>query len=202
MEIVTTTVTVCKFSELTEAAQTRAVELIRQRLSDGWDGADSIDIRDVMIATLAEKIGTPGVMDYGVADFPGIDGVTIDGWDLERHQSLAVSGILTRKNAPALPWTSDVDHVQLTGSRSDFTSVYIEGAELPCSCPGEHEQGCLAGLRQVDGVHLTTMDQAVRDALSAAWSAGEKEGDYKTGEEYARQVAEDHRFTEDGEIFS
>ena len=205
MKTITTTVTVYDFAELADAAKTRAIEIIRQRLNDGWDSADNDDIRDVMTATLAEKIGTPGVMDHGVADFPGIDGVTIDGWSLDRHQSLAVSGILTRDNAPNLPWREGIDHVTLSsGFQDQSTRVQVELFEPECTCPDvdqllEHLDDCPVP-KPVEGED--EIEQAVRDALSEAWSAGEKEGEYKTGEEWARQVADDHQFTEDGEIYS
>lgn len=204
MQTITTTVTVYDFDELTDDAKTRAIEVIRQRLNDGWDSADNDDIRDVITATLAEKLGTPGVQDYGVSDFPGIDTVTIDGFSLDRSQILAVSGYLTRDNAPKLPWRDGISQVILrSGFQDRSTRVEVELQEVDCTCPEdadalEHVDSCPVP-KPVEGED--EIEQAVRDALSEAWLAGEKEGEYKTGEEYAREVADGHQFTEDGELY-
>lgn len=199
------TIRVYEFDELSDQAQERAVEVIREKL-DGvwWDSADNEDVQDAIVYALAGKLGTPGRDAYGAADFPGVDGVSVDGWDVDRHQSLAVSGRLDRDNAPALPWADGLDHVELLGRRSNFTSVdTIECDPADCTCPTDqpaHDEDCPSLVEATDEQHRT-LDQAVRDALSEAWSAGEAEAERKTGEQYAREKAADHQFTETGELY-
>lgn len=197
------TIKLYPFNELGEEAQARAVEVLREKLGgEWWDQGDNDDVRDAMIYTLAEKVKTPGWDTYGVADFPGIDGVTVDGWNLDRNQALAVSGTLDRANAPALPWTTSIDHVDLSPAFGDGTRIRVETTEPDCTCPEDP-----AASDHLDGCPVTQhpegedeMKQAVQNALSEAWSAGEKEAEYKAGEENARQVAEGYEFTVDGEL--
>lgn len=198
---------VYKFDELTDAAKERAIESVREKLGGAWwDGGDNDDVQATMVYTLAENLRTPGWDTFGVADFPGVDGVTVDGWDVERHQSLAVSGTLTRETAPGLPWADGIDHVALTGYRSDSTTVELVESEPDCKCSPDHyldphDAGCPAlADNPATAEQRGTLEQAVRDALSAAWTGGEKEAEYKTGEEWARQVADDREFTEDGNL--
>lgn len=188
------TIKLYELDELSPDARARAIETLREKLGgDWWDSADDDDIRDVMVATLAEKLGTPGVHDFGVSDFPGIPFVTVDGWSLDQRQALAVSGGLERGNAPALPWTDEFDSVTLTSERSDGTRIDVN---LSCTCPDDHVM--CAGLERGDDTG--PMEQAVRDALSAAWSAGEKEAEHKASEESAVAAAEGREFTEDGDL--
>lgn len=199
------TTRVYRFAELTDAAKERAIESIREKLGGAWwDSGDNDDVRAVMVYTLAEKLRTPGWDTFGVGDFPGVDGVQVDGWDIERHQALAVTGTLTRETAPALPWVDGIDHVALKGHRSDSTTVELVESDPDCTCSPDHylqphDPGCptLAD-NPATAEQRATLEQAVRDALSAAWSDGEKEAEYKTGEEWARQVADTHEFTADG----
>lgn len=74
------TIRLFDFDELSEPAQARAVDAIREKL-DGpwWDSSDIDDLTAVMTSTLAEKLGTPGWDSRGVADFPGIPGVRVVG---------------------------------------------------------------------------------------------------------------------------
>lgn len=202
------TTRVYTFDELAPAAQERAIEATREMLARTWDGHDNEDISNVLTCTLAEKFGTPGWDTFGVADFPGIDGVRIDGWSLDERQALGVTGSLDRVNAPALPWVDSVDSVVLHSSRQDrITNIEVMAADPACTCPPSldwsvHEDECpVVADSTVTDEQRNALEQAVRDALSAAWTAAEKEGDYKTGEEYAREVAADREFTEDGELY-
>lgn len=118
------TIQLFDFDELSEPAQARAVDAIRELLAGPWwDSGDIDDLTAVMTSTLAEKLGTPGWDSHGVADFPGIPDVRVVGWDISRGGSIAVTGILTRDNAPTLPWAESIDRVELTGHRSDTTTV-------------------------------------------------------------------------------
>ncbi len=203
------TTRVYRFDELTDTAKERAVDVIREKLGgDWWDSVDLDDVQDAMVYTLAEELRAPGWDTYGVGDFPGIDGVQVDGWDIERHQSLALSGTLTRDNAPALPWVDGIEQVELTGHRSDATSVNLVDADPECTCSPDtylqpHDEGCPSLLdNPATEQQRVTLEEAVRDAIRAAWSAGESEGEYKSGEERAREVADDHEFTDEGELYT
>jgi hypothetical protein len=199
--------TVYEFSELSETAQTRAVEVIREKLGGAWwDQADNDDVAACMVYELAGLLHSPGYDTKGAADFPGIEGVSLDGWSVDRHQSLAVSGRLDRENAPALPWLSGLDHVTLIGHRQDSTTVDVVVND-ECSCLADdgdpHAEDCLAGV-SLDLVGHEDLINAVRGALSKAWTAGEKEAEYKTSEAYARELIEAnaYEFTEDGELYA
>lgn len=185
-------INVYAFSELSEKAQERAVEVLQEKL-DGlwWDSSDNDDVRDVMIFSFAEKVQAPGWDTYGPADFPGVTGVTVEGWDLER--GLGLQGALDRKNAPALPWVEGVDLVTLTPGRgSDATAVTIVVIEkLDCD---DHAAG-------VSDDQRSALAQFVSDAVSDAFADGKREYEYKTGAEYARECAKDHEFTEDGDLY-
>lgn len=198
---------VYKFGELTDAAKERAIESIRGKLGgDWWDSADNDDVQATIVYTLAENLRTPGWDTFGEADFPGVGGVEVDGWDIERDQALAVSGTLTRDNAPGLPWVDGIEQISLTGHRSDSTVVTLVDTDPDCTCSPDHyldphDAGCPAlADNPATAEQRATLEQAVRDALSAAWTAGGKEAEYKTGEEYARETADNHEFTEDGSL--
>lgn len=202
-------VTVYTLDELSPEARERALDKLREERNAGWDDGDRQSIAEVIVATLAEKLGTPGVQDYGVSDFPGIDGVEVEGWDIDRG-SIAVAGTLTRDNAPALPWVLGIEHVELTCKRSDYTVVDVADADPECSCEtadrlSPHEPGCpVVRISPATDEQRDTMEQAVRDAISAAIAAGQAEWEYQTGDECLSGNAEanDRQFTEDGDIYS
>lgn len=196
------------FDELSEPAQARAIEVLRENLAGPWwDGEDIDTVQDAIVHALAQKLGTVGASRHGPADFAGITGVRLDGWDLERQHSIAVSGILDRDNAAALPWVDGLDHVELSGHRSHSTEVTVQDATAECTCSADHyllphDDDCPSlGPSPVTADQRDALEDAVRDALSAAWTAGEREAEYRTGEERARAVATNYQFTEDGELY-
>lgn len=203
-----TSVTVYRLDELSDQAQERAVEKVREQLYTGFAEHDRADIAVVIVCTLAEKLGTPGRGECGVYDFPSIDGVSLDGWSLDRA-SIALSGTLTRENAPALPWIDSVGEIKLLSKGSDYTIVRLVDVEPPCTCPTDavlapHEPDC-PSLRAI--VHdMTTyhaLDGAALEAIKAALEAGEAEWEHRTSTESARDRAEidDYEFTADGDLY-
>lgn len=181
---ITTSVTVYQFSELTPDAQENAVLHVRELLAgDWWDSSDQDDIQDAMVYTLAERLGSPRWDTHGSVDFPGIATVTVQSWDLGRRQHLAVSGTLTRENAPLLPWVDGITEVDLIAHRYGTQVDVIE--DEPDTCPPRER---------------ATIEGAVTDALHSAWKAGESETERKTSEEYAREEIEANgrEFLEDG----
>lgn len=188
MRTITTFTTVYTFDELDEPTQEKAVANIAEKLGgDWWDEHDNNDIRDVMVWTLAEQFGAPGHLDYGVSDYPGIPGITIVGWDLDRGQSLTLSGTITRENAPKLPWVDGLDAIEVEAKRDHNTYTRVSDT-LTCE--------------QVDALGAN-MVQAVRDSVSAAWKAGYGEMGYKSSEEHAREWIDGNEpeFTADGELY-
>lgn len=191
MRIITTTVTVYTFDELTEEAQEKAIEGIREKKSGPWwDSFDNDTIGEEILYTFADKIGTPGREKFGPGDFPGITDVELRGWDLDRGQSVDFAGRLTPDNAPALPWVDGMDAVDV-GERG-----YRHG--VVCQWDYETE-----GTPEVRQAAEDAMEQAIRDAMSDARKAGNDAMEYMTGEESAREWIEANgpEFTEDGELY-
>jgi hypothetical protein len=146
--------------------------------------------------TLANEFGTPGHGDYGVGDFPGIDGVTLDGWDLDRGGYLSLSGALTRENAPRLPWTDGVVEIRLR-ARHEYTSIDVETDENDVD---PHQERDLTVVREECRGLANAMERAVEYAVHAALKAGRAEVEYKTSAEYAESEIEanEREFLADG----
>lgn len=207
-EIITRT-TVYRFDELSEDAKAKALEKVREKLSgDWWDQSDNDDIAATMLHTLAAELRSPGWDTHGDDDFPGITGVTIEGWDVEARQSIAVNGQLTRDNAPALPWIDGIDAVELEAKRSDHTLYSLLETEPECTCPdtswlAPHEPGCpFNAPNPATEAERIALEQAAREAVQAAWQAGYFEMEHKTSEEYAKGWIEANgaEFLEDGTL--
>jgi len=180
--------TVYSFTELDEKTQEKAVEVIAGKLgSDWWDETDNDDIRDVMIWTLAQQLGTPDHDKWGVNDYPGIHGVTVEGWDLDRAQSFILRGRLDESTAPNLPWPAGLDEIQIEDAR-DHNRFTCVSDTLTCE--------------QVDEIGAQTV-QKLREAIHEAWRAGEQEADYKSSADRAREWIEDNdpEFTADGDLY-
>lgn len=135
MRSIITKTDVYGFDELSEQAQQRAVDVIRQKLSsDWWDDGDSQDVTDEMTYELAILLGNPDAPQHGAADFQGIKGVGVGWWNLDRSQDLAVGGRLDRTNAPRLPWSDGISHVQLMSYRFQTTTVEVHVDDGCCTC--------------------------------------------------------------------
>lgn len=180
------TKTVYTFEELSEAAQDRAVEHVCEKLAGSWwDSSDIDDVGDEIHLSFAEALRSPGHADYGPADFPGIDGVTLEAWDVD-HRTVAFRGVLTRDNAPALPWVDGLDVVWLRSGRAS-TTVDPLNADESEACQHDHDK----------------MISAVQDALYEAITAGRDAYEHKTSEESARNWCEDNEeqeYEEDGTL--
>lgn len=173
------------FEELSEAAQKKAVAEISEKLNGAWwDDSDLERLRETMRFAFARELQAPGSENFGPGDYPGIDGVELGEWDLERGQSIEFKGRLTRENAPALPWVDGIPSV-LLGDRN-YGMVYVEIADQAVSQDLED-----------------ALDRAVRDAMQAAWKDGRAEMDYMEGDEYAEGWIEGNlpEFYEDGTYY-
>lgn len=192
------TTTVYQFDELSEAAQEKAVEEIRERLSGAWWDQDDIDsVSEAMMYKLTRSL-------VGGDEADTVTGVKIEGWDLDRDQ-LDVSGELTRKNAPALAWVDGIEFVQLVHTRFAGTSITPVDVEPECTCTNEwtapHELTCPT--RQPNPISEDVREafvQTVRDILADACAAGRGEMEHRSSEEHARDniEANGYEFEEDG----
>lgn len=210
MRTITTTVVVYQLEELDASAQEKAIDAIRERLGgDWWDEHDNADVGAAMLYSLAGTLQAPGWDTFGSGDFPGIAGVTMNGWDIGRGQSLALDGTLDRDNAPMLPWVEGIAEVSLSGIRSDSTVVDVVDADPECTCAhggweSHHEPGCPTLTHQAaTDAQREVMRQVVRDAIHTAWKAGSDEADYKTSDEYTRQWIDANgcEFLSDGTLY-
>jgi hypothetical protein len=207
MRTVTTSVNVYTFAELSEAAQQKAIQGICELLAGPWwDGSDNDDIGNTIVYALAERFNSSEWDTKGEGDFPGIAGVSIEAWSMDRSQILAVAGTLDRQNAPGLPWIDGIKEVQLTAHCGDSTSIELIEREAECTCSDNwlspHDDGCPSQTPPViDTTARMALETAVMEALHDAWKAGETEMEYKTGEEWAKQLAEDYEFTDDGTLY-
>jgi hypothetical protein len=184
------TTRVYRFEELAEEAQQRAVENVAVKLGgDWWDSHDTDDLRDVMVYAFAAALGEPGQDTFGPGDYPGIPGVKLTEWDLDRGQSVKFEGTLDADNAPNLPWAGGLEQVVLN-HRHYVRSVWVE-------VDGPDDD---ALTRQ----RINAMREAVEEATHKAWKAGRDELDHRTSSEYAREWIEinELEFTEDGELFA
>jgi hypothetical protein len=190
---------VFSLDELSEDAQERAVEAIAAKLGgDWWDSDDNDDISNVIVYALAEKLGAPGWDFYGVGDFPGISGVKLEEWD-DRGR-IGVRGGLDRENAPALPWADGVVEARLTpvGFGRTEVDIHVDEDELD-----PEQERDLTVVRAECQERAAVVAQAIEEALSEALSAGHREIEYKTSEQYAREHIEANglEFLADGSLY-
>ncbi len=207
-EIVTHT-TVYTLDELDPQVREKAVENVRNLLGGAWwDQSDDDDLARVIVYTLAEKFGTAGWDTSGVGDFPGIPGIKLDGWDMQRGQYIVLNGRLTRDNAPALPWVTGLGAVDLEAQR-DHTYLSVENEDPECICPSalwaQGHQDCCPGAADNPATEdeRAALIQAVREAMADAWKAAYAEMEYKTSTEYAEEDidANDREFLADGTLY-
>jgi len=206
-ETITTETTVYTLAELTaldEAAgsvnpsrRETAIENVRDRRAGQWgDSHDIESMNETIVWGLAEALKSPEWDEHGPSDFPGIDGVELQGWDLERGQCVLLDGHLTRENAPALPWAAGIDSVTLE-ARRDHTTVWLVMDE-----PTEDEHGeevpNPAAEDQIDA-----MREAVKAAMHTGWKLGYDELEYQSSDEYLIEdiEANETRFLEDGSFY-
>jgi hypothetical protein len=178
-----------EFDQLTETAQEHAITIIRGKLANEWfESEDGQMVADTMVYAFATAIGAPHADEYGEGDFPGIAHVKLSGWSIRDGGSVFLTGTLTPENAPALPWTDRLDSVVLESVGNGTSIVVREDRQSPTGAPF---------------AEFDTMESAVQDAVNTGVSAGIAEFEYRTGEENARNYAENNAtisFDEDGDI--
>jgi hypothetical protein len=170
--VTTKPVTVYTFAELDPAAQQRAVNaLVDQRAGKDYADGEREEIEQTIIFNLARALGTPGWMEHSEEDFPGVPSVELVAWRVNWGPFVAFKGLLTRANAPALPWIDGVDAVMLDHHGGDTTNVGVLGGESPDEVRPLHD--------------------AAFAAINAARDAGERQHEWLMGEEKARHDCED-----------
>lgn len=178
------------WTALSDDAKERAVELLADREAQRpWDSYDIDRIRETLVFALADQLGTPEREQWGSGDFPGIPNIKIEEWDLERGQSLTVSGTLDRDNAPDLPWTDSMDDVVMGGGRRGYPMIDVRERET--------------GSGEIPEDEMAAMELAVKTALHGALKASVAESEYMASVEAARERAENddvQRYTASGEL--
>lgn len=191
-EITTPAFAVFTLDELDTDARERAIETVSGKLTgDWWDSNDNDEIALAMVFALAGVLGTPGRDRFGEGDFPGIDGVALDAWDLDRADMISVSGWLTRLNAPRLPWIDAIDTVLLTGQR------WGTGMDVRADDDVEIRES------ELDAASVA-MRAALARALEVAKQAGRDQLTYVGSAEYAEEHIQSNglEFHADGGLYS
>jgi hypothetical protein len=189
--------------ELEPDARQRAIETIAEKLGgDWWDQHDIDNVNEAIAYALATALGTPGRENWGEADFPGIDGVKLGGWNLDRGSYLTLRGTLTRENAPALPWADGIIEVNLTnGYGRDETGIDVETDEDDLDPDNELD---LTVVREQCRALADAMETAVEDAMHAAMKVGREQMEYISSAEAAVEhiEANEREFYEDGTLYA
>jgi hypothetical protein len=192
---------VYQLDELEPDARRKAIEDMAERLAgEWWDQHDNADIRAVIVYTLAEQLRSPGWDKYGEGDFPGIDGIRVDAWDLDRGQSLGLTGVLNRENAPALPWADGVAQAELASASWSGTMIDVEWDEDALDPDQERDPTVV---REECRDLAVRVREAIEAAISEALAPGVKESEYKGSAEYAEQHIEANgcEFLADGTLY-
>ncbi len=176
------------YDELSDDAKQRAIETLSTKMMGDWFEAEPI--AEVIVYALAEEFESPEWDTKGVGDFPGIDRVELIEWDLD-HGTIGVKGVLTRENAPKLPWHDSLDVVYLRNA-DYWKHIAVELADDEYWDEDE---------RMFAEKMASDMEQAVQDALSVAIHSGQREHEYLCSEENMVEMAECYRFDEDGDLF-
>jgi hypothetical protein len=175
--------------ELEPEARVKAIENVAKLLAgDWWDSFDIESVSETILYAFAGALMSPGWNKYGEGDFPGIDGVTLSGWDLDRGDSVAFDGVLTRDNAPCLPWVDEFAQVRLESApRSGHTRVEV--------VVDDEDSDMTAAVR--------SMQEAVVNAMFTAKDYGRKQLEWLTSNERAGDdiLANGREFTADGELY-
>lgn len=172
------------FDELSESAQERAIDAMREKLSGPWWGSEDNDsLGEAMLYAYGQALGTP-MLDSGDPDF-GSD-FSLHGWDIGRGERFDVEGTLTRTNAPLLPWVDAIDSVRLNHRGVTAPLIDVRSAE---------------GLEEQE--EHDDMVDAIQDAAHHAIVAGRDELEYRNSDEYVREMiaANEWQFTESGDFY-
>lgn len=181
---------VYELDELDPEARLAAIWNVRHQLTGPWWGETDIEsIAEEIVYGIANQLASPGWNTFGAGDFPGIDGVQLVGWDVERDLSAQLDGTLTRENAPALPWIDEIHAVRLSSApRGGHTFIEVV-------------------VEDVEAVEPDAMVSTMRDAVLAAIDYGLQDGraqlEYLTSDARAEEdaLANGREFYADGRLY-
>jgi hypothetical protein len=192
MRVETITRNIYTFAELTGTARQNATDAIIEALADDrYEAA-----RETVLWALAERLKTPGWDEYGPGDFPGIGGLDLVDWDIDRGYYVALSGEFNEDNAPGLPWPRLISRVQVSARRSGTSYDEFSYDEDYADAQG------LASHAWIEARDKATeqIESAIDEAITYALSVASKEYDHQLSDEYIAEVADGNEweFLEDG----
>ena len=188
MRVETTTRELFTLDELGETARQEAIEAMAGRV-DEWTEAS--DLASIIVYGIAEALKSPGWDTYGSGDFPGVDGLELREWDVERLE-ITARGSLTRETAPALPWGMFTEY-QFHTSRCDPHAAYDDEDGYSVKV------GNFAGTDD-ERAALGILEQSIREALHDGIVAARDELEYLCSEAAIVDECEanEQEFTVDG----
>ena len=190
MRVETTTRELFTLDELGDTARQDAIEAMASRV---YQWTEASDLASTIVFEIAHALQTPGRDDYGPGDFPGIDGLELWEWDVERLD-ITARGSLTLESAPALPWGM-LESYRLGGGH-DYAAAYytdkdgywIEVAEFL-----DEDDAAIP-------LAFNILEQAIREALHDGIVAARDELEYRCSEAAIIEDCEanEQEFTVDG----
>jgi hypothetical protein len=191
MRVETKQVTYYTLAELKEHhpnGYERAMDALRSIL---WEDSQRESVSDDIAYEFARRVGEPTVDRYGEGDYPGVPGVGLKGWDLERGSYVAFAGTLEREHCPGLPWdeTGWLDVVRLTAGQHGTGIEVVSSEEDDVPYIGWHERTFTEDQQRLFDMRQAMAD-AVQDALSEALASGQRAAEAMSGEEYLLETAE------------
>lgn len=189
MRVETKTVTYYTLAELKEHhpnGYERALDKLRTSL---WEDGQRESVSEDITYEFGQRVGDTTVERYGTGDYPGVDGVELKGWDLERGSYVAFAGTLTPENSPALPWHDWLEQVDLRAGRSYTENNVVDSENAPYipwnkrETDYDEDQRALVQIRDA-------MRDAIDAALSEALASGQRAAEHLESEENLLELAQ------------
>ena len=190
MRVETTTRELFALEELGETARQDAIEAMASRV---YEWTEASDLASTIVYAIADALKTPGWDTYGEGDFPGVRGLELWEWDVERLE-ITARGSLTRETAPALPWGMFTVFHFGDRSSSDPRAGYDDEDGYWT------EVGTWTVKPEADREAFDILEQAIREALHDGIVAARDELEYLCSEAAIVETCEANgqEFTVDG----
>jgi len=188
MRVETTTRELFALDELGDTARQEAIEAMANRV---YEWTEASDLACTIVYAIAAALKSPGWDTYGSGDFPGVDGLELWEWDVERLE-ITARGSLTRESAPALPWGMfTVFHFESPSREAHAGNQGEDGYWTDAGNWSDHGPECHA---------FGILEQAIREALHDGIVAARDELEYLCSEAAIVEDCEanEQEFTEDG----